>query len=63
MARTKTTLEILAAEFKRKRNNSQVLAAVVKAHPRTTMTLATVNWYRNRMRKTDKTIPSEHSLR
>lgn len=60
---SKSTIEILRAQFKRKRNNAQALAAVVRAHPRTTMTLASVNWYRNRMRKDDATIPSEHSLR
>lgn len=59
----KTTPAILAAAFKRKRTNAQALAAVMRLHPRTAMTLATVNWYRNRMRAKDKTIPSEHSLR
>lgn len=63
MKRVKTTLEILTAQFKRKRNNAQALAAVLKLHPHSKMTPATVNWYRNRMRKNDETIPSEHSLR
>jgi hypothetical protein len=63
MAREKTTLEIMAGAFKRKRDNAEVLAAVLKAHPYSKMTLATVNWYRNKMRKTDDSIPSEHSLR
>jgi hypothetical protein len=53
----------MAGAFKRKRDNAEVLAAVLKAHPYSKMTLATVNWYRNKMRKTDDSIPSEHSLR
>jgi hypothetical protein len=57
------TLKILAAAFKRKRNNAQALAAVVKAHPYSKMTLATVNWYRNKMRRTDASIPLERELR
>lgn len=63
MPRVKSTHEILRSQFKRKRNNAQALAAVLKAHPHSTMTPATVNWYRNRMRKEDDSIPSEHSLR
>lgn len=63
MAQAKTTLEILTAQFKRKRNNAQALAAVLKLHPRSKMTPATVNWYRNQMRRKDPAIPSEHSLR
>jgi hypothetical protein len=59
----KTTLAILEAQFKRKRNNAAALAAVKKAHPYSKMTLATVNWYRNKFRRDGMKIPMEHELR
>jgi len=63
MSRVKTTLEIMRSAFKRKRNNAETLAAVMRAHPRSKLTLATVNWHRNQLRREDPTIPTEHSLR
>jgi len=63
MKRVKSTIQIMQSAFKRKRNNAETLAAVLRAHPRSKMTLATVNWHRNQMRRDDKSIPSEHSLR
>lgn len=58
-----TTLEVLVKAFKAHKNNAAALAAVLKVHPHSRMTLATVNWYRNRYRKDDAKIPTEHSLR
>lgn len=56
-------LTILEAQFKRKRNNAAALAAVMKAHPYSKMTLSTVNWYRNKFRRDGMKIPQEHDLR
>jgi hypothetical protein len=54
----------LLGHFKRKRNNAQTLAAVRLSFPHSRMTLATVNWYRNKYRREHgDSIPTEHSLR
>lgn len=58
-----TTLQILTNGFRKNLNNELVLQLVKLAHPHSKMTRATVNWYRNRLRKTDAAIPSEHELK
>ncbi len=63
MSRVKSTLQILEAQFKRKRNNAEALAAVLRVHPRSSMTPSTVNWYRNKMRRGGMNIPLETELR
>lgn len=63
MKKSPTNLEILQKAFKAKRNNAEALAAVLKVHPHSKMSLSTVNWYRNKYRREGMPIPSEHSLR
>lgn len=57
--KTPTTPAILLKALKAKKTNAQALAIVEKLHPRTKMTIATVNWYRNRFRRAGETIPTE----
>lgn len=58
-----TTMQLLTSGFRKRMSNEAVLASILAMHPCTTMTRATVNWYRNRMRKNDSSIPSEHELK
>ena len=45
------------------RTNEQALAAVMKEFPKAKTTLSSVNWYRNTLRKDDKTIPTARDLK
>jgi hypothetical protein len=59
--KTKTVNQIIAAGVKRGQTNPEILKAVVKAHPYTTMSLATVNWTRNQLRKLNPNLPSNRN--
>jgi len=62
--KTRTVREIIIASLKCGRINAEVLTAVKKVHPRTTYSLASINWYRNRLRSEEgMTIPSERECR
>ena len=50
---------IIAAALKRGRTNQEVLERIRKQFPNTTMTLPTVNYHRNQLRKLFPKIPSE----
>lgn len=58
-ASKKTVREVIIAAMKRRLDNAAVQAAVVKAHPHSGITLYTVNWYRNRLRKEHPAIPTQ----
>lgn len=60
---TKTAREIILASLKRGATNAATLERVRKVHPRTTLGLATVNWYRSRLRSAGKKIPSDRAAR
>lgn len=62
--KTKTVAQIAIAGLKRGKTNADVLASVRKAHPHSTISLATVNWYRNRLRdKKGTKIASDRETR
>ncbi len=44
-------------------DNEQALAAVMEEFPEAKTSLASINWYRNNLRKTDKTIPTARELK
>jgi len=59
----KTPREVLAAAFKRGKTNAEALAILKEKHPYSMMSLATVNWTRNRLRGDGLKIPSEHEAK
>lgn len=66
MPRTKkpaTVNEMIRAGIKRGDANAVIHAAVLKAHPYSTIGIETVNYYRNQMRGLDRTIPTEKQAR
>lgn len=63
MNTAKTRLEILTVAFKARKNNASVRDFVLKKFPTSGISLATINWYRNKFRREGMKIPSEHELR
>ncbi|WP_027521732.1 hypothetical protein [Bradyrhizobium sp. Ec3.3] len=59
----KSVAEIVIAALKRGKTNAEALAAAKKAHPYTTMSLPTVNWYRNRLRAEGAKVPSDREAK
>lgn len=59
----RTSHEILTAKITAGLTNVEVLAAIKRAYPHTTLGLATVNYYRNQMRRKDRTIVSDTKAR
>ena len=59
----KTAREIIMSAIKRGRTNDEALAAAIKAHPKTTTTLATVNWLRNQIRRKHPTVQTDRATR
>ena len=55
--------EVAMEAIKAGKTNEEALAAVQKAIPGSKTSLASINWYRNNMRKTDKSIPTSRELR
>lgn len=45
------------------KSNEEALAAVVAEFPDAKTSLASINWYRNKLRATDKTIPTARDLK
>lgn len=43
--------------------NEEALEAVKKEFPDAKTSISSINWYRNNMRKTDKTIPTSRDLK
>jgi hypothetical protein len=60
-----TPRETIEAALRRRLCNADVLARVRKKHPRSTVSLATVNYFRNRLRAkpAGKAIPTEREAR
>lgn len=59
----RTSHQILIAKLKAGKTNVEVLAAITRAYPHTTLGLATVNYYRNQLRRKDSNVPSDHYAR
>lgn len=59
----KTVREVLIACFKRGKTNAEAHAEMRRKHPYSTMSLATVNWFRNKLRSDGLTIPNEREAR
>ena len=59
----KSAPETVIAALKRGKTNAEALAAVKRAHPYSTMSLPTVNWYRNRLRGDGAKILSERDCK
>jgi hypothetical protein len=51
------------SRIKRGATNAEALAAAKKVHPRTQLSLASVNWYRNRLREEGAKVPSDREAR
>ncbi len=49
--------------LERKNTNEEILEAVVKKFPNCTTTIASVAWHRNKVRQTDKQIPTNRFLK
>ena len=61
--RIRTARELVIWALHRNEDNATILARVKKAHPKSPMTLATINFIRNSVRKTDNTVASERALK
>jgi len=57
------TTKTIKAGLRTGLTNEEILAAVRKKHPKSEMTLATINYLRNQIRKTDKTVPNNRVAR
>lgn len=55
--------KIIIAQIKKGRTNAEALAAARKVHPRTTYSLASVNYYRNGLRAKGVKVPSDREAR
>ena len=49
--------------FKAGKTNAEALALYKQKHPRSTYSVATVNWLRNQLRKEGRDIPTERQAR
>ena len=59
----RTIAETITAALKRGKSNAEALASVKEEHPHATTSLATINWYRNRLRQEGVTIPTDREAR
>ena len=59
----RTIAETITAALKRGKTNAEVLARVKKDHPHADTSLATVNWYRNRLRQAGTKLPTDREAR
>ncbi|MET3995874.1 hypothetical protein ABID65_007546 [Bradyrhizobium sp. S3.9.2] len=59
----KTAADIIVSALKRGKTNAEALAAAKHAHPRTTLSLPSVNWYRNRLQAEGAKVPTEREAR
>lgn len=59
----RSAAEVVVAALKRGKTNAEALAAARRAHPRTTMSLPTVNWYRNRLRSEGAKVPTDREAK
>jgi hypothetical protein len=58
-----TVNEMIRAGLKAGLPNAEIFARVKKAHPYSTLSLPTVNYYRNQLRGLDRSIPTEKQAR
>lgn len=61
--KVQTSYEIVVSGLKRGKTNADVLARVMKVHPKSTMGLATVNWYRCRLREQGFAVGSDREAK
>lgn len=60
---TPAVQDTIAKHLKVGRTNAEVLDNVRAIHPHTKLSLATINWHRNQLRRTNKKIPSDRQAR
>ena len=61
--KVKSGREIVIWALHRGKSNSEILTRVLKEHPKSPMTLATINFIRNGVRKDSPNVKSERALR
>jgi len=61
--RIMTTRELTIWGINNDRSNAEVVALVLKKHPHSQITAATVNWTRNQVRRKNKAIKSDRVTR
>ncbi len=61
MKRPARSGDVLLRAFKAGKSNAEALAIYKKKHPHSSYSLATVNWYRNQLRKEGHEIPTERA--
>lgn len=59
----KSAAQIIMNKIKRGATNLEALDAARKVHPRTTISLPSVNWYRNRLRDQGRDVPNDREAR
>lgn len=53
----------IIAALKRGKSNADTLAAVRSAHPGTTVSVATISWYRRALRRDGHKVPHDRECR
>lgn len=61
--RVPSAREMTVAGIHKGKSNADIVAAIRKAHPRSTITAATVNYVRNQIRQGDKSVKSDRAVR
>jgi len=61
--RVRTVRELTIWAIHKGKTNAEALACILKLHPRSTITLATINYVRNQIRQTDKTVMSDRAAK